>query len=106
MSDRMKEIAQGGRFTDSMLGLVLYKLGKGFGVKIDREINRRGRKEQEEAVSQILDGFFRVLKQERPADQTEAIKILRNALAASERNARLLNELLHRRELLDDALAR
>jgi hypothetical protein len=106
MSDRMKEIAQGGRFTDSMLGLVLYKLGKGFGVKIDREINRRGRKEQEEAVDQMLDGFFRVLKQERPADQTEAIKILRNALAASERNARLLNELLHRRELLDDALAR
>jgi hypothetical protein len=106
LSDRVKEIAQGGRFTDGMLGLVLNKLGKGFGVKIDRDINRRGRKEQEEAVSQMLDGFFKILKQERPADQTEALKILRNALTAAERNARLLNELLHRRELLDDALAR
>jgi hypothetical protein len=106
MSDRLKQLTQSGRFTDGMLGMYLNTLGKGFGVKIDRDIHRRGRKEQEEAVDQMLDGFFKSLKQERPADRDEAIRILRNAIAGAERNSRLLNELIHRRELLDDALSR
>jgi hypothetical protein len=106
MSDRLKSLTQSGRFTDGMLGMYLNTLGKGFGVKIDRDIHRRGRKEQEEAVDQMLDGFFKALKQERPADRDEAIRILRNAIAGAERNSRLLNELIHRRELLDDALSR
>lgn len=104
LSDRVKDITQGGRFTDSTLGYHLSKLGKGFGVKIDREISRRGRKEQEEAVDSMLDGFFRTIKQERPADKNEAIKLLRNALTGAERNARLLSKLIHRRDTLNDAI--
>lgn len=106
LSDRVKEGSSIGRYTDSAIGRNMNILLTGFGKsdKVDREIHRRGRKEQEEHIDHVLDGFFSKIGKDRPADKDEAVRLLRNALGGAERNARLLNTLLDQRETLDDAL--
>ena len=105
LADRVKDGTGNGRYTDSSIGRHMNMLAKGFGKKdkADSEIHRKGRKDQEAHVDHVLDGFFETIGRERPADREEALKLLRNALTGAERNAHLLNTLLHQRETLDDA---
>lgn len=104
LADRLKQSTGSGRFTDYSTGTFLVNLAKGFGKKndVDKEIHRKGRKDQEQAVDAVLDGFFSAIKQERPADRDEALKLLRNALVGAERNSKLLNYLIGERETLSE----
>lgn len=104
MADRVKD-GTSGRYTDSSIGRFMNTLAKGFGKKdaVDSDIHRRSRKDQEEQLNQILDGFFSTIDKERPADFEEASMALRNALAGAERNSRLLNTLLNERDTLSAA---
>jgi hypothetical protein len=76
---------------------------KGLVGESEKDIHRKGRKEQEAALDKVLDAFYSKFNLEKPADRDEALKKFRNAVLAAERNAALISDLNHQFDTLKAA---
>ena len=99
---RFNQATAGGRYTDNSVGYIMNQMLKSFGGEVEKDLHRRGRKDQEEHTNKTVDAFLRMADVKKPESQEEAVKLVKNALLAAERNASLASKLLSWRKSLDE----
>jgi len=104
IADHIKNATVGGRYTDAMTGRSIELLSKAFGGSSEKDVHRKGRKDQEEIFDKTLAGFFKAANDQMPADRDEAIKKFRNAVLAAERNAGMISKIMQLKRELDKVL--
>jgi len=103
-AEDIRTLAADARYTDRQVGELANSMLSAFGKQQVPDLHRKGKPAQQEAFDDILDGFFKTMNVTHPTDREEAVKALRTAFLATERNARLLDVLHGYYEDLTDAL--
>jgi hypothetical protein len=103
-AEDIRTLAADARYTDRQVGELANSMLSAFGKQQVPDLHRKGKPAQQEAFDDILDGFFKMMNVTHPTDREEAVKALRTAFLATERNARLLDVLHGYYEDLTDAL--
>ena len=103
---KLKDATTGARFTDYATGNAVNSLLTGLGDTPEKDIHRRGRKDQEAVMDRLLKKFYDKLNVEQPADRAEAINKMLMAVLGAERTAGVISKVLDLRDDLNEAIGK